>query len=275
MSINHLPPAAPAAPSPGSNSPLQDACVPATSRPNDGTRACQQEVNAIVNRNPETCYIVSAQRLKHAAGLPGPWAERMAAAVRDLDHVHLPLRDIDAERLDEAMSLLREHAPLRGLAITGSLFWSRPVETALAEVLQFHKDRLEDLILTLPLGFPPALTEAIGGLGGLQSLSLHNPPESPADADSARRLAEALWALPNLRSLEVTGIGDTAALTACLSRLAPGSVRQQAAGRRHHAPGRRPRKTAATAGTESAACRPGCSRYRPARGREAGVAALE
>jgi hypothetical protein len=198
---------------------LQDACVPATPRPSDGARACRQAVNAILNRNPQTCYIVSAQRLKHAAGQPGPWGPRMAAAIRDLDHVHLPLHDIDAERLDDAMSLLREHAPLRGLAITRSLFWCRPVETALAEVLQLHKDRLEDLSLTLPLGFPPALTEAIEGLGGLQSLSLHNPPESPADAGSARRLAEALGSLPKLRSLAVTGFSDAAALTACLPRL--------------------------------------------------------
>ena len=204
---------------PGSDAPQKDARMLATLKWSEVNRGLRKAANAILNQNAEMCYITSAQRLKLAARQPGPWPARMAAAVRDLEHVHLLLHDIDAERLDDAMSLLREHAPLCGLAITRSWFWDRPVEPALAEVLQVHKGSLKHLSLRLPLGFSPPLTGAIGGLGGLESLSLHNTPESPVDADGARRLADALGSLPQLRSLAVTRFSDAAALTACLPRL--------------------------------------------------------
>lgn len=204
---------------PGSDAPVTDARLLATLKWSEVSRDWRKAANAILNQNTEMCYVTSVQRMKHAARQPGPWAARFAAAVRGLDHVHVQLHDMGPERLDDALSMLRKHAPLRGLAITRGLNWCLPDERALTEILHVHKGSLKDLHLVLPLHFSPELTGALAGLGGLQSLRLANMSAPLAEATSARRLADSLGALVNLRSLAVTGFSDAAALTACLPRL--------------------------------------------------------
>jgi len=189
-------------------------------------------VNKILNEDAEMCHISSAERLKHAARQPGPWRERMAAAVRDLGHVSLQLHhiqpprygDAQPQQLDDALSVLREHPRLRGLAIIRSSSWWHPVDPQLAEILHVHKGSLKELRLDLPMRFPTGLTDAVAGLGGLESLSVNNLDLGGerfllADANSARRLADALGALQNLRSLALSGFSDVNVLTACLPRL--------------------------------------------------------
>jgi hypothetical protein len=213
--------------------PLEGSRMLADSRFSSLSRACRTASNGFLNQNAQMCYATSAERLKHAARQPGPWRERMAAAVRDLDHVSLQLHhiqcplhvDANRQQLDDALSVLREHPRLRGLAITRSSWWWHPVDPQLAEILQVHKDSLKDLSLDLPLEFSTGLTEAFAGLGGLESLSLNNHSLdnqnnfSLADANSARRLADALGSLRKLRSLSLGGFSDAAVLTACLPRL--------------------------------------------------------
>jgi hypothetical protein len=132
----------------------------------------------------------------------------------------LPLGEIDRRSLEDALSMLREHEPLRGLTITrGGASACSPDEGALAGILQVHTASLKDLSLALPLRFSAGLTDALAGLGGLESLRLDNTFASLTDAITTPRLAEALGSLPNLRSLAVTGFSDAAALTACLPRL--------------------------------------------------------
>lgn len=217
----------------GSNSPGQNAHALAALRLSEVCRPWRQAANALLSQNAEMCHITSAERLKHAAGQPGPWLERMADAVRDLDHVSLPLEHIrppvrygapQPQQLDDAWSVLRGHAPLRGLAITRSSFWSDTFDPQVAEILNVHKGSLKNLELDLGLRFSTGLTEAFGGLGGLERLSLNNLSLDHqlfplADANSARRLTDALGSLQNLRSLALSGFSDADVLTACLPRL--------------------------------------------------------
>ena len=207
MSIHRLRPAVSPAPSSGSAESLPNPPPPSTG-PLGWLSACFPRGR----RSPSRTSV-------HEIPPRQPLPARRADAIRDPDCVHLPLDEIGPESLDEAMSMLRERAPLRGLAITRGASACRPDEQALAGILQVHKDSLKDLSLALPLGFSPGLTGALAGLGGLASLRLDNTFMSGTDATTVPRLANALGALQNLRSLAVTGFGDAAALTACLPRL--------------------------------------------------------
>jgi len=212
---------------PGPRTCVEDARVLARSRLSEVSRGFHRAVNDIQNhsQNVQACYMISAKQLNHAARQPGPRAAHMAAAVRDLDHVHLQLHELGTKQLHEVMSMLRQHKPLRGLAVTDGFTWGDASEQALVGLLRVHKNSLKDLNLGVPLRLSQKLTQTFTELAGLESLRLDNKAAcltkhgSRTDAACARRLADALGSLPNLRSLVITGFSDAAALTARLSRL--------------------------------------------------------